>query len=109
MFARLISLSFALTILLAVAPAQAQKRPIGKPSATIAIQQLQIAFVGSAAIGGGTLNYEGHSYPLSVKGLGVGGIGASQLSAAGVVYGLHDRADLAGVYAPNSRGMGAGR
>ena len=105
MFARLISLSFALTILLAFAPAQAQKRPIGKPSATIAIQQLQIAFVGSAAIGGGTLNYEGHSYPLSVKGLG---IGASQLSASGVVYGLHDRADLAGVYAQIRAGWALG-
>jgi hypothetical protein len=107
-FAKLISLSFALTILLAVAPAQAQKRPIGKPSATIAIQQLQIAFVGSAAIGGGTLNYEGHSYPLSVKGLGVGGIGASQLSASGVVYGLHHRADLAGVYGQIRAGWALG-
>ncbi len=108
-FARLISLSFCPNDPPgSCASGSGSNRPIGKPSATIAIQQLQIAFVGSAAIGGGTLNYEGHSYPLSVKGLGVGGIGASQLSASGVVYGLHDRADLAGVYAQIRAGWALG-
>jgi hypothetical protein len=81
---RLIALPLALFLLLA-APALAQERPTGKPAATITIQQLQVAFIGSGAIGGGTLNYRGHSYPLSVNGLGVGGIGASELSASGVV------------------------
>jgi hypothetical protein len=106
-FARLIPLL--LTSFFAIAaPAAAQERPTGKPSATITIQQFQVAFVGSAAIGGGTLNYRGHSYPLSVKGLGVGGIGASQLSASGVVYGLRDREDLAGVYGQIRAGWALG-
>jgi hypothetical protein len=104
---RLIALPLALFLLLA-APALAQERPNGKPSATITIHQLQVAFIGSGAIGGGTLNYGGHSYPLSVNGLGVGGIGASQLSASGVVYGLHNREELAGVYAQIRAGWALG-
>ena len=104
---RLIALPLALFLLLA-APALAQERPTGKPAATITIQQLQVAFIGSGAIGGGTLNYRGHSYPLSVNGLGVGGIGASELSASGVVYGLRNREDLAGVYAQIRAGWALG-
>ena len=107
MFARLIALPLALFFVTA-APAISQERPTGKPSATISIHQLQVAFVGSGAIGGGTLNYGGHSYPISVNGLGVGGIGASQLSATGVVYGLHNREDLAGVYGQIRAGWALG-
>jgi hypothetical protein len=98
-----------LTLLfLITAPVLAQEQPTSKPSATITIQQLQVAFIGSGAIGGGTLNYRGHAYPLSVNGLGVGGIGASQLSASGVVYGLRNREDLAGVYGQIRAGWALG-
>ena len=66
MFSRLTPIYLALLFLFA-APAAAQERPTGKPSATITIQEIQVAFVGSGAIGGGTLNFEGRSYPISVK------------------------------------------
>ncbi len=82
MFTKLIAIS--LTLIFLVTSALAAEKPTGKPSATITIHQLQVAFIGSGAIGGGTLNFDGRSYPLSVNGLGVGGIGASQLSASGV-------------------------
>ncbi len=98
MFGRLLPIHLALLFLIA-APAMGQERPSGKPSATISIHELQVAFVGSGAIGGGTLNFEGKHFPISVKGLGVGGIGASELSASGVVYGLKNRPDLTGAYA----------
>ena len=107
MFSKLIPIHLALLFLFA-APVAAQERPTGKPLATITIQELQVAFVGSGAIGGGTLNFEGRSYPISVKGLGVGGIGASQLSASGVVYGLKDRADFPGVFAEIRSGWALG-
>src|SRR5271169_1932837 len=106
MFTKLIAIS--LTLIFLVAAALAAEKPTGKPSATITIHQLQVAFIGSGAIGGGTLNFGGHSYPLSVNGLGVGGIGASQLSASGVVYGLHNREELAGVYAQIRAGWALG-
>ncbi len=102
-----LAMHLALSFLIA-APAMAQERPSGKPSATISIHELQVAFVGSGAIGGGTLNFEGKHYPISVKGLGVGGIGASELSASGVVYGLASRADLAGAYAQIREGWALG-
>lgn len=107
MFSRRIALTLALLFLVAP-PAQAQERPSGKPSATISIHQLSVAFIGSGAVGGGTLNYNGHSYPLTVNGLGVGGIGASELSASGVVYGLHNRMDLAGAYVQIRSGWAIG-
>ena len=107
MVAKLIALPLASFFLFAV-PAASQERPTGKPSATITVQELQVAFIGSGAIGGGTLNFEGKHYPINVKGLGVGGIGASQLSASGVVYGLKSRSDLAGVYAQIRDGWALG-
>ena len=99
----------ALALLLMIAtPAAAQERPEGPPSASITIEQLHIAFIGSAALGGGTLTYQGRSYPISVSGLGIGGIGASRLTASGVVYGLRSRDDLAGVYSQVRSGWALG-
>ena len=107
MLARLIPIQIALFFLFA-APAIAQQRPEGPPVATIAIQQLHVAFIGSAALGGGTLTYHDHSYPITVGGLGVGGFGASHLSATGAVYGLERKEDLAGVYAQVRAGWALG-
>ena len=44
---------------LATAPALAQEQPKGPPSASVAIEQIQVAFIGSGAVGGGNLNYHG--------------------------------------------------
>jgi len=49
-------------------------------------------------MGGGTLKYGGKSYPITVGGLGIGGFGASRLTASGTVYGLAHREDFAGAY-----------
>lgn len=78
--------------------AYAEDQPVGSPSATVEIQQIQIAFIGSGALGGGKLHYQGKSYPITIGGLGVGGFGASQLTASGSVYGLTKREDFAGAY-----------
>ncbi len=107
MFAKLIATTLALFFVIA-APAAAQERPEGPPSASITIEQLHVAFIGSAALGGGTLAYEGRSYPISVSGLGIGGIGVSRLTASGVVYGLQRRDDLAGVYTQVRAGWALG-
>lgn len=78
--------------------AQADDQPAGTPSATVEIQQIQIAFIGSGALGGGKLHYKGKSYPITIGGLGVGGFGASELTASGSVYGLKKREDFSGAY-----------
>lgn len=90
--------TLAATCLLAPVAALGQEQPKGRPSATVQIQQIQVAFVGSGALGGGTLKYGGKSYPITVGGLGVGGVGASRLTASGSVYGLARREDFAGAY-----------
>jgi len=58
--------------ILAVPAARAQQRV---KAGTVEIEQVQIAFIGSGNIGGGTLQFQGGSYSFSVGGLGVGGFG----------------------------------
>jgi hypothetical protein len=93
---------------LATAPALAAEQPKGEPSATVTIQQIQVALIGSGALGGGKLNYGGRTYPITVGGLGVGGIGASQLKATGTVYGLTRKEDFAGAYVQIREGWALG-
>lgn len=103
-----LAMTFIAASFFAAAPALAQERPAGRPSATVRIQQLQVAFIGSGALGGGTLNYGGVSYPITVGGLGIGGFGASRLTATGAVYGLTRREDFAGAYVQIRKGWALG-
>ena len=68
------------------------------PSGTVEIDQVQVAFILSGNLGGGTLHFKGKSYRFQIGGLGVGGIGASSIEATGEVYDLNDVADFAGAY-----------
>ena len=102
------TMTFLAACFLAAAPALAQERPKGPASASVTIKQIQVAFIGSGAVGGGTLNYQGESYPISVGGLGVGGFGASELTASGSVYGLERREDFAGAYVQIRKGWALG-
>ena len=88
--------------------ALAQERPQGPPSGSVTFRQVQIAYIGSGAVGGGTLKYGGQEYPITVGGLGVGGIGVSELKASGVVYGLRQREDFAGAYVQLRKGWALG-
>ena len=89
-------------------PAAAQSRPPSRPSATVAIHQIQVAFIGSGMLGGGTLNYRGATYRFRLGGLGIGGVGVSRLDATGSVYNLRSLADFEGVYGQVRSGWAAG-
>jgi hypothetical protein len=105
------SFSFTLFVLTATAPASnasAQEPPTEAPSGHLKIEQIQVAFIGSGAVGGGTLEFEGKPHKFSVKGLGVGGFGASRLSATGEVYGLKKLEDFSGPYAELRTGWAIG-
>ena len=78
--------------------ASAQTSPQPRPVGKVTIDQAQLAFIGSAAVGGGTLAFRGRSYPFTINGLGIGGIGASKIKATGEVYQLARVSDLEGVY-----------
>jgi hypothetical protein len=88
--------------------ATAQSSPPTRPSASVSVHQVQIAFIGSGAAGGGTLHYHGRSYPFKLGGLGIGGMGISRLDAVGSVYNLHRLADFNGVYGQARTGWAIG-
>jgi hypothetical protein len=90
-------------------PGQAQEQEAPKdPSGTIEIDQTQMALLISGSLGGGVLHYQGKSYEFKLGGLGIGGIGISQIKAKGEVYSLDDLADFPGVYGQVSTGWAAG-
>ena len=79
-----------------------------RPSGSVSIHQVQVAFIGSGAVGGGNLYYRGRSYPFKLGGLGIGGIGVSRLDASGNVYNLHRLQDFDGVYGQARTGWAIG-
>ena len=101
-------LSLFVAAVMASAPASAQVQQLGPATGTVRIEQLQVAFIGSGAIGGGTLKFDGRSYGITVGGLGIGGIGASRLRATGRVYGLREVNDFAGAYVQIREGWALG-
>jgi hypothetical protein len=78
------------------------------PDGTVDMNEVQVAYIGSGGGGSGTLYYRGHAYPFSIAGLGVGGIGASTVSAAGEVYKLNNLAQFPGSYAQGRYGFALG-
>jgi hypothetical protein len=81
----------------------------GKPlSGYVRMTQVQAAYLGSGNAGSGVLRYQGNSYPFTVAGLGVGGIGVSKIEAKGDVYGLKRLGDFAGAYAQGRYGFAVG-
>ena len=90
---------------LAAAPAPADDLT---KSGTVTIEQVQIAFIGSGNLGGGTLKFGGKSYDFSIGGLGIGGFGVSKITATGTVYNLKNRSDFAGTYGQARYGIAIG-
>ncbi len=77
-------------------------------SGTLTIEQVQIAFIGSGNLGGGTLTVGGQKYSFSIGGLGIGGIGVSRMEATGTVYNLKNINDFAGGYVQARYGIAVG-
>jgi len=77
-------------------------------SGTLTIEQVQIAFIGSGNLGGGTLIVGGQKYSFSIGGLGVGGFGVSRMEAYGNVYNLQNINDFAGAYVQARHGLAVG-
>lgn len=77
-------------------------------TATLTIEQVQIAFIGSGNLGGGTLAFQGGKYDFTVGGLGIGGIGISRMTATGAVYNLNRLEDFPGAYVQGRYGLAIG-
>ena len=78
------------------------------PSGTVDMHEVQVAYIGSGGAGGGMLYYGGQAYPFTVAGLGVGGIGASTIDAAGEIYKLPSLAAFPGTYGQARYGFAFG-
>ena len=87
---------------------QATKKEDLRKSATLEIDQVQVALFYSGNLGGGKLHYDGRTYSFTVGGLGLGGIGASKMEAVGQVYNLTRLEDFPGAYGQARHGFAAG-
>lgn len=76
-------------------PARAEERV---KTGTVEIEQVQVAFIGSGNLGGGTLQFQGKSYRFTVRGLGIGGFGVSKMQATGDVYNMRELRQFPGAY-----------
>src|SRR5262245_25179532 len=98
----------ALLLVLSSAPAGSAADDLVQ-SGTLTIEQVQIAFIGSGNLGGGTLTVGGKQYSFSIGGLGIGGIGVSKMEATGTVYNLKNINDFAGGYVQARYGIAVGQ
>ena len=78
------------------------------PDGTVDMQEVQVAYLASGGGGNGTLFYRSAAYPFTIGGLGVGGIGASTVSASGEVYKLNSLSQFPGAYAQAQYGFALG-
>jgi hypothetical protein len=106
--AMIVLVAFALAACTQKAPDEASTYNGQTPSATIEFKQIQVAYLGSGTTGTGMLTYQGQSYPFTISGLGIGGIGASSITATGVVYNLTDLTQFPGAYAQGRYGFVVG-
>jgi hypothetical protein len=101
---------FTMSPVLAGAPGtEDQEAPPRVFAGTIEISSTQIAFIGSAQKGSGTLEYEGMEHDFKIGGLGVGGIGIQSVNAVGVVYNMEKLSDINGTYSQARLGFAIGK
>jgi len=83
-------------------------QPPPPPSGTVTMHMFQGALLASGSGGDGSLNFQGRSYPFSIKGGGIGGIGASTIDATGEVYHLNNVSQFPGNYVQGRVGFAVG-
>jgi hypothetical protein len=78
------------------------------PDAFVDMHQVQAAYIGSGSTGTGFIVFRGQTYNFNVGGLGVGGIGISEIDAEGEAYNLPNLSMFPGAYAQARYGFAAG-
>ena len=74
----------------------------GPASGTVTLQARSAAVGVGFTWGDGVLNYHGHHYPFTVKGISVADVGFSRLVGHGRVYNLKRVGDFTGTYAAST-------
>ena len=70
----------------------------GRADATLQLTSKAVAAGVGVSWGDGTLIYKGKQYPVSVKGLSLGKVGITKVTASGEVYNLRRLGDFSGNY-----------
>jgi hypothetical protein len=81
-----------------VTPSQAQ-------TGTVRLSIVKAGFIVGAGGGGGTLNYHGRTYRLTVGGIGLGSLGVASAELIGTASNLHRPQDIAGTYGAAGAGV----
>ena len=96
-------IAFVVTSFLYTTDADAKKEM--QPVASIKIDDTQLGFIVGGSWGGGILTYKGVDYAFKIKGLKVGTIGISKVSAVGNVYNMTDLSKFSGTYVAGQAGI----
>lgn len=80
-----------------------------KPTATVDIEEESFRLILGGESGAGTLHFQESNYPFKLSGATVGGVGYTELSASGDVYGLNEFGDFAGNYVEGTAGITVGK
>jgi hypothetical protein len=78
-------------------------------SGSIVIEETQAMLIIGGSYGGGTLNFQGDSYPFKARGLKLGGIGIHKIHLTGDVYKLEEAEDFSGTYFTAEAGITVGK
>ncbi|MGZ5165153.1 MAG: DUF1134 domain-containing protein [Burkholderiales bacterium] len=78
------------------------------PSGTLELEAEQVRLILGGSSGRGTLFYKGKSYPFTMKGGTVGGVGVTKVNATGTVYFLDKVEDFPGMYSAATAGAALG-
>ena len=79
----------------------ADPQPVGK----VTINDTQLGFIVGGSWGKGVLSYDGVDYEFKIKGLKLGTIGISKVSAVGDVYNMTSLSQFSGTYVAGQAGI----
>lgn len=97
-YQKVLVLALATLCLVAVVSVGAQQDKPLYPVGRVQFESTSIAAGLGVSWGNGTLTFQGKTYPIEVRGLGIGAVGISKVNAVGDVFNLKSAADAAGNY-----------
>jgi hypothetical protein len=99
------SMKFVVALAMAACMITAATMPSHAQSGAVRLHIVKAGFIVGIGGGSGTLAYNGHTYRLSIGGIGVGSLGIAAVDLVGTASNLHNPADIAGTY--GAAGAGA--
>jgi hypothetical protein len=97
-------LAIALVTMVMLAGATASSRAQAPGTGTVRLHIVKAGLIVGVGGGSGVLHFQGHNYPLSIGGIGIGSLGIAAVDLVGTASNLRDARDIVGTYG----GAGAG-